>query len=323
MTDVDLDHLDSSNVAAAIDKLRHEGVGRTVANPLTLRLDLSSAPEAGASAVLAGALMTGLRTVPICIDHPDSSIPIGHVVRSGLATAFNARGKSTIFRDPDSPLRSPEWGSTWTPGLSAFRTAMFRDDEDVAPAMFGSKHAVFINPHRTTTPPGPSSITRLIRRWLAHRLTEVPAADSLLIATSFAVDQLVVNVSEHAVTNETPSVTSVVRVEIDDLDPEPAITIAALDTGAGIAKTLRPKLDNPPLSDVDLLTSLLGGGLPGWGRARGIGLARITQLVQEVGGAMQVQIQGASATVTNQLEVDTAPEILSGSVVALRLPLKK
>jgi anti-sigma regulatory factor (Ser/Thr protein kinase) len=319
MTEFALEQLDSGS----LEELQRRGSESTEANPLELALNLREPPEPAASAVFAGALMTGLKEIPLRISHDADNVLLGNVFRSGLAAALGSRGDLTTFADPHSPLNAPELSATWTPGTATFRAAMFRDGEDESTGLFGPNHAIFLNAHRTTTPPGPSSITRLVRRWLGHRLDD-DRVTTCLHNVGFALDQLVVNITEHAVTEQTPSVTSLVRVELegDDTALPQALVLVVVDTGAGIATTLRAKLDEAP-ADSELLIELLKGRLSRWGRGRGVGLSRLTQLVQDAGGTMFVAVRGTSvAAADGALTVDAASAAISGSVISLRLPLQ-
>jgi anti-sigma regulatory factor (Ser/Thr protein kinase) len=320
MTEFALEQLDSGS----LEELQQRGSESTEANPLELVLNLQEPPEPAASAVFAGALMTGLKEIPLRISHDADEVLLNNIFRSGLAAALGSRGGLTTFADPHSPLNAPELSATWTPGTAAFRAAMFRDEEGESTGLFGPSHAIFLNAHRTTTPPGPSSITRLVRRWLGHRLDDSESAATCLHNVGFALDQLVVNITEHAVTEQTPSVTSLVRVELegDDAAPPRALVLVVVDTGAGIATTLRAKLDDAS-ADSELLTELLEGNLSRWGRGRGVGLSRLTQLVQQARGSMFVAVRGTSVAVAGEaFTVDAAPATISGSVISLRLPLQ-
>jgi hypothetical protein len=318
MSVFELERLDSGS----LKELRRCAGHSSEADPLEVSLRLHDPPEPYLSAVFAGALMADLGHIPLRISHEPDEALLANVFRSGLAAALGSRGGPTSFVDPGSPLNDAGLGATWTPGMSAFRAAMFSPGPDADAGLFGPSHAVFLNPHRTTTPPGPSSITRIVRRWLGTRLTGEGAPERIA-DVGFALDQLVVNVTEHAVTDATPSVSSLARIEIESgPDGEPAsLHFAVLDTGAGIANTLRAKLADPP-ANLDLLPALLQGQLAQWGRARGIGLSRLTQLVQEASGSMFLAVEGTSVSVeagavTALADVSAA----AGSVISLRLPL--
>ncbi len=314
-----LESLDSTS----LDELQRRGSESTEQDPLELTLRLHERPDPGASAVFAGALMTSLKEIPIRVSHDSDEALLANVFRSGLAAALGSRSGATTFADPGSPLNAPGVGATWTPGTRDFRAAMFRDEDDESSGLFGPTHAIFLNAHRTTTPPGPSSITRLVRRWLGRQMGGDDDSVPCLRYVGFALDQLVVNVSEHAVTEQTPSVTSLVRLELErEADAEPrALVLVVLDTGAGITTTLRSKLADAS-ADSQLLPALLKGELPQWGRARGVGLARLTQLVQENGGTMFVAVKGASVSVGQEVSVNDGPTAVAGSVISLRLPLR-
>jgi len=313
-----LERLDSES----LEELRRSAGESSEADPLEVSLRLRDRPDPYASALFAGALMAELGHIPLRISHEPDRAQLANVFRSGLAAALGSRGGPTTFADPASPLTAPELRATWTPGMATFRGAMFGAGPEQDVGLFGPLHAIFLNPHRTTTPPGPSSITRVVRRWLGSRLTG-EAAERHIADVGFALDQLVVNVTEHAVTEETPSVSSQVRIEIDPgAGGAPgSLLLSVLDTGAGIARTLRAKLAEPP-PDAELLPALMEGRLQQWGRARGIGLSRLTQLVQEAKGTMSLAVRGSSVSVSeDEVTAIADASAAMGSVISLRLPL--
>lgn len=302
---------------ASLERLQRCAAAGPPGGPLLLDLRLSGPVDPHQGALFTGALMAELGDVQLEVSHPDPA-PRAEVFRSGLAAALSWRGEATTFADPASPLSDPELGATWTRGMAHFREALFGEGE--GEGLFGPDHAVFLNPHRTTSPPGPASITRVVRRWLGRRLGR--AASERLGDIAFALDQLIVNVTEHAVTELTPTVGSLARVEIESGEEgrPRALVAVVLDTGAGIATTLRRKLgDAPP--DPELLTALLEGSLPQWGRARGIGLSRLTQAVQEAGGSMHLAVEGTGVDVGARVRAAPTSVPVRGSIVSLRLPL--
>lgn len=317
MSVFELEKLDADN----LEKLRRCAGHSSEGDPLEVALRLHEPPEPSASAVFAGALMADLGQIPLRIAHEPDEALLANVFRSGLAAALRSRAGATTFADPLSPLNDALLGATWTPGLDTFRAAMFSAGPDLSTGLFGPSHAVFLNPHRTTTPPGPSSITRIVRRWLGTRLSGKSAAERVA-DVGFVLDQLVVNVTEHAVTEATPSVSSLARIEIEAGGnglPQ-WLHVAVLDTGAGIANTLRSKVPDAP-SDAEILPALLEGQLPQWGRARGIGLSRLTQLVQEAQGSMFLAVKGTSVSVEDSVTAFADGSAAAGSVITLRLPL--
>lgn len=318
MTVFELDKLDTDSLERLRKCAHHSSEG----DPLEVTLRLREPPDDFfAGAVFAGALMADLGRIPLRIRHEPDDTLLANVFRSGLAAALSSRGKATTFADPHSPLADALLGATWTPGTGAFRAAMFSTEPDRPTGLFGPSHAIFLNPHRTTTPPGPASITRIVRRWLGTRLAGASALERIA-EVGFALDQLVVNITEHAVTEVTPAVSSLARIEIEaNRDGEAAwLHLAVLDTGAGITNTLRGKLPDSP-ADVELLPALLEGRLPQWGRARGIGLSRLAQLIQDASGSMFLAVEGTSVSVEDGITAFPDAATAAGSVISLRLPL--
>lgn len=321
MSEFALERLEMNNVQARVDELGERGLDSSAESPVQFKLALRSEPDATASAIFAGALMTGLGQVPLRVEHEPSETVVDYTIRSGLAFALRQRMGPTGLGAADARFAESTITTTWTPGIRAFRGAMFASS-GAPTALVGPRHALFINPHRTSSLPGPASITRLIRRWITKRLQGSSETETAVERIAFAIDQLLLNVTEHAVTDETPSVSSIARLRIRDQGSAPTVTLVVVDTGTGVLKTLRPKLEQPQADDLQLLTRLLKGELPGWGRARGIGLSRLAETVAGLPRArMALHVQGALATVDDDVEVAAATDQVRGSVVTVDIPL--
>lgn len=312
-----LENLNRQNLAMTLEDLRSKGGDATPSNPVHLALNFRVDPDPIASAVVSSALVGSLGTIPISVSSAASAV--GAVIRSGLATALHARRAPTLFESGNGDLGSPGLGSTWTPASKRALNALFAELPPQAPGLFGPKHALFINPHRTTGRFGPDRLTALVRRWLFQRF----GADlSVLDEVAFALDQLITNVDQHAVVDEQPSVMSQVNISVDP--DERRLVALIVDSGPGVPTTLRRKDDGSfPDSDEDLVRDLLLGELSNWGRARGVGLSRLSERIGAFGGELTLLSGGTSAHVrVEDVETETLPLQPGGTVFEISLPLR-
>ena len=299
--------------------------------PLRLRFDNHWSSATSAVAILSNALLGTLGDAPLEIELADVDAERG-LMSVGVASALNARAGRTVFSDSARGLDDERLAATWTPGAIADSAAMFAEaaaDTETAP-LFGPHHAVFFNPHLTAPDSGSGSVTFLVRRWLTRRLLKLhggprltPQRRDFVGYVGFAVDQLVGNVREHAVTAGTPAPVCLVRTTIDDDDGR--FEFSVLDTGPGMVKTLVPKLPEP-LRDRpsrELLSDLLSGGLPGWGRGRGVGLARVcSDVTQWSDGQLLIATDTLRISAGNQpIAATEARFVMQGTVVSVALPL--
>jgi hypothetical protein len=327
MSSLDLHDLSTGSIVEPLGKLQRISRSGGVGGSLMLKLHLAQPAEPGAGALLAHAILGVRDDVKIEVQLPEAHPALDSLIRSGIASAL-ASHKHVHYDPPASPVAEPALGLTWTPGVGRAMAPMFGSAE-VPSGLFGPSHAVFVNPHLTSEPGQPASITRLLRRWLAQ--TVAPGLDpsaqlAAIDAPAFAVDQLVQNVSEHAVTTSHPSVDSMVQVEVTGTDAGRALQITVLDTGAGVAATLRPKLIGvEDMADATLLGTLLAGDLPGWGRGRGFGLSALSASVMDTEGA-ELRLWSGRSSVVIDGSVSAEPlekAEIAGTVVSARFPLPR
>jgi hypothetical protein len=330
MSSIDLRELNSATITAQLATLHDLSRADLGAGPICVDLALSSPPERAAGALLAQAMLAGGEGVEFVVRLPAAGPLLGSLVRSGIASALASRGEAVHFDPPLPPLGAPDFESlwsTWTPGARQAMAPLFHGHEK-AGGLFGPSHAVFVNPHLTSQPGEQASITRLLRRWLTQSvLPDLPEAArrGAVELPAFAVDQLVRNISEHALTAAFPSIDSMVQVEVSQahaLD-ERSLQLTVLDTGAGVATTLWPKVNPAEHADErGLLGALLAGEIPGWGRGRGFGLATLAREIASRPGASLDLWSGAThLRVAEQIEVEGSELEISGTVLTVSFPL--
>jgi hypothetical protein len=195
-------------------------------------------------------------------------------------------------------------------------------DEDTGEdaALFGSHHATFVNPHWVPPRNGSDHVAHLVGRWSALR---TPDAPGLADDVGYAVAELLDNIREHAVGYpQSHMLSSLLHTHIEQ-GATPHLHLAVMDTGPGIAHTLRLKSPDADQhsTDAQLLGALVQGLLPGWGRARGFGLTRLSERVAARGATLSIMTQTARMDQRGtEIDVRDASEIL-GSVLVVSFPL--
>ncbi|HEX5929144.1 MAG TPA: ATP-binding protein [Solirubrobacterales bacterium] len=241
----------------------------------------------------------------------------------GLASAIS---RATHSVEPKS-LRSTEWTRTWTPGSRRFSNALFSSpDEERPEGLSGPEYATFNDPHLTFPVAGNSGISSLIRRWLFRRLEDEGAqhVQRAVERAGFFVSELVGNIREHAVLDDRAPLKSQVWIRLWKKDARRFFSVCISDTGPGIESTLRAKLGDSAPSEKKLFEDLLSGDLPGWGRARGIGLSKCYEIVEETQSAAMLIASGEyrchRGAGDGKPEVSRAAEV-EGTLVVVTLPV--
>jgi hypothetical protein len=166
----------------------------------------------------------------------------------------------------------------------------------------------------------------LVRRWLFRRL-EGESRQKLSQAVEragFFVSELVANVREHAVSDYLDPINSQAWIRLWAQEGRHFFAICVSDSGPGIETTLRAKLGDGAPSGNALFSELLSGSLPGWGRARGIGLSRCSEIVEETADAQMLIASGSyrchSGGDHHDPLVSEAAEV-GGTLVVVTLPV--
>jgi hypothetical protein len=326
MSDVQVSDLSVEGIGEQLGELRClNQVGPLHSATVRLSFDFEGDPDPIAIAALAQAMLVTRDDIELIVDLHDRPQTLRWLVRGGIVSALSRRTDVQWERSPKAIEQGYLW-HTWTPGAHEAMAPMFEVGSE-SESLFGPEHAVFVNPHLTTEPYGHASLTPLVRRWLTQVVAPglSPADHEAYIAAPiFAIDQLVHNVREHAIMPFNHAlVDSVVALETVENRLGRQLRVSVIDTGAGVAQTLRPKLlgafDHP--DDGDLLTALLRGEVPGWDRGRGFGLATIAALVAErPGAALDVWSGEARVSCENEVVERSAPEV-SGTVINAFFPL--
>jgi len=326
MSEVQVSDLSAESIGEQLGELRClNQVGPLRTATLRLSFDFEGDPDPIAAAAFAQAMLVARDDVELIVDLHDRPQTLRSLVRGGILSALSRRTAVQWERLPRAIGQSYLW-HTWTPAAHEVMAPMFEAGGE-SESLFGPDHAVFVNPHLTTEPYAQASLTPLVRRWLTQVVAPglSPEEHEVYIdAPIFAIDQLVHNVREHAIMpfNRT-LVDSVVALEASETESGRQLRVSVIDSGAGVAQTLRPKLLGAPEhpGDGNLLTALLSGELPGWDRGRGFGLATIAAIVAERPGASLDVWSGEARVSCHQTVVEhSAPEV-AGTVINAFFPL--
>jgi hypothetical protein len=249
---------------------------------------------------------------------------VNECARLGLASAISRAPQ--LSAEPED-LRSVSWAWPWTPGSRHIANALFSTPEGAStPALSGPDFATFNDPHLTYPSWGSSGLIALVRRWLHRRLVvqgrDERAADAAAEKAGFYMGELVGNIREHAVLEDRESVRSQAWVSLAAGADSGFLSLCVVDSGPGIEATLTAKLGERAPSGAPLFERLLRGSLPGWGRARGIGLSRCYQIVEESPGASMLVASGGVRCQGHhdQLKAVSAG-VVSGTLVVVTLPV--
>ncbi len=281
---------------------------------LGLRFDNHWAEDTEQPALLAAALMANLADRRLLVDVVDQDA-VERLMRYGVAAAFWRRPPGrTRFTTDANALDEPGLGAVWTVGSRATIDAMFGEGSDSIHTI-GPRHATFVNPHLSSGEDGLADVVYLIGRWLTRRLPGDAHATSV-DDTCITIGELLANVHEHAAGAVRKPVNALVRIAIDD----DAVRCSVTDTGVGVCVSVAAKLDCAPSKE--LLGDLLSGKLPRWHHGRGVGIARIVELVQDHGGRLSAATATFRADLgSEQLNVRDSGFDLQGTVIDLAIPL--
>lgn len=293
-------------------------------------LDLTNVGEVDlfAGSLLANVLLRAWRDHEISVSVPQNHAALAAIASSGLGFAL-ASLKHAQMSPEGTLLASPRMSASWTPGSRAPWDLMFgeapADDGAAEVLLYRPEQAAFANVHRTNRPPDGNPITRLLRLWLQAATGEASlnGLGAAIDTASFFIDELVDNVRSHAVVGRPGGIESLLAVRLDG-QAEQILQVTVMDTGLGVAATLRDKLGaHAPDGDDQLLRDLLAGNLPGWGRGRGVGLAALVARCANVDGAsLSLRTAEWHATADGAgVDVDERSVVIHGTLVTARLPL--
>jgi len=326
-----------------IEKVLASLEGHAGAEPMALEIERV---ERHAGALLSTALLGSLGEQPLEIRMAAAGDVTDGLASAGLAFALaNRRGPTKV-----DGMRSPEslspWRRTWTPGTRANWIALFPDEDasnqlfgpeaigetDWEPDLFGPTFAAFVNPHRTgRVASRRHPLKRVFWPWIDRLMPRSLAQDrakrrEFVRDVGTLIDELIANISEHAA-GSGPDVHSLVHAAVTRGQEADRLHLAFADTGAGIIRTLLPKLGISPAPEEtyeEVLAAAFAGTLPGWGVGRGLGLPAVLDVATRGSAVLRV------ATGRCRLEADqhglrsVAVEFdLRGTVVVVSLTLPR
>lgn len=316
MTSLELKSLSSEDFESAVAELAKASQGPAQ----QVCLDWSEIGDIEPTVGLAyAAQLLALQPDRVTVHVPADSEKVSALVQSGLA--FALRRTRAEVTPADSLLHDERWGRSWSPGNRAPWRLMFNDEDAIAGTeLFGALHATFVNPHWVPPRSGSDHVAHLVGRWTALRTPFVPA---LAGDVAYAVSELLDNIREHAVGYpQQHMLSSLLHTHIDH-GASPHLHLAVMDTGPGIARTVRAKSSHASQypEDAALVAALVEGKVSGWGRARGFGLTRLSERVQERGAQLSIMTQTARLDQREAtIKVREGSEI-SGTVLVISFPL--
>lgn len=317
MSDFALGDAEVRDIDATLARLAQEP------EPLELNFSNHWQDDDESPALLAAALMGSLASKKVTVDAADEQAVDG-LLRFGVATALSRRSPdATSFKGHAERLDAERLGTLWTPASLWVTKALFADVAEEADS-FGPRHATFLNPQLSSASDGRPDVVYLVRRWLTKRLKDEgelaseEAVSDLISTVATVVDETVRNVQEHAASREFPRPNCLLRISVESSEK---IRCSVLDTGVGVAVSLRERGIEPDLSEGERLQKLMNDEIEGWDAGRGTGLAYITDRVAKLGGKISLAtgaIRARSHDDEVQLKAEGFP--LQGTVVDCTIP---
>lgn len=310
-----------------------------------------------AGALMANVLLGRLGEVRLNVSLPDETYRLGMLARSGLLFGLANHPHVTLDEAGALPSEMATWKQNWVPGsaptplywtasrqvrdqLSLFQPADLGEGE--YPNVFGPYSAAFINAHLAALGSVRDELSnRVIWPWLTRLIPTIQNQDKaseevkqFVRDVGSLVDELLENVAEHASyqlegRRRRPS-SSLVQVSLTrggraSFD---RLYITVQDTGPGIERTARPKLEPHARNDlaaVDLIHGLFEGSIDSWPDRRGRGLPRVLHIYHRWGeegridvATKQVRLSSVSGEAVKSVQSNLD---VPGTVVVLMLPL--
>lgn len=229
-----------------------------------------------------------------------------------------------------------DWRNPWTPGAdnawqTLFRTKTVQQCERGCPGLplFERDSATFVDAHRLGRRQGRAEVVRLTTPWLRRMLSqsgtrEVREVDLLLVDVEAVLEELLDNVQEHT-KKSSGETSSVVQLTLhrDSEDMLQALHLVVIDTGPGIAATAHRKVALEKAQGVEILQGLLQGTFKNFGRARGIGLPTILEVVKKRDGTKMHIFSGTTKVYASgrDFSVNPSKSETAGTVFGLNFPI--
>jgi hypothetical protein len=337
--------INAANVESVLEMWRREA--DRGGEPLRIDLAKVGSVERLAGGVLSTALLGSLGDAAVQVELPSGHRRAEWLWASGLAFALANRLGPTYLSGTSAAdhtdLRA--WRERWRPGmeetwremLAVSQVSLFSPAEigesSLAPDLFGPTYAAFVDPHlNQLEDDGQHPITTVVWPWLDRLLPGKLNGESPNARRGFIRDvgefvtETLLNVADHAVGYEQRRVRSLAQVAVTTGGHGAKLYLSVQDTGPGILTTARPKLADTlwaNAADEALMTDLLEGKLPPWGRGRGIGLPEVTATARKRRGQMTIATGRTRCRFgpAGAIVATTGGFDLHGSVVAVMFPI--
>jgi len=291
-----------------------------------------------AGAVIGTALLGSFADNWLVIELPSGSEQRKSLNRTGLtfALANRNRERTSLEGSRLDELDLGFWSRSWsrTADLIPVDGTLFGPEatgEEVVDRLEATQFAAFVNPHLSGSGDRTAATTLRARSWLTglrpswrRQLASEPV-QGFLEGVNSVINELVENVREHAVLRgaEGGPTSSLLKLALS----KDLLYVTVQDNGPGIAVTARPKVESvrPAYSgkaDGEIVADLVSGLVPGWGVARGSGLAKVGAAVKAHEGALsiftrRVRLTSRDSYSPREVDFDLLGTVL---IVTLRLP---
>lgn len=277
--------------------------------------------------VLTNVLMGRLAELSsVTLQLPGSESGRHQVARSGLFFALSRHPGVSLARPYQGlPDVLTQWRQNWRP--SDYEQTLFTmpgEDDSEDPDELGTDLVAFLNPNLRPANSSAEDVDSVVYPWLRKLLSRVRLRDSdarskVLKDVSFATNELLKNVRDHAgIGYDGRCSISLFATGRSQLDSR--IYVSVVDDGIGMPASIRARHPDTEY-DSELVTNAFAGDLPRRHRGRGEGLALVRDIVDNYGGSL-FAATGPSRHGTIVYEHTHAPSPITKCYVEPKLSVK-
>jgi anti-sigma regulatory factor (Ser/Thr protein kinase) len=227
----------------------------------------------------------------VVLELPSNQSAQRQVARSGLLFALARHPGLDVPRvTPQLRNALSKWTQDWTP--TDFEQTLFRipgEHEEDYPQDLGSDLVAFLNPSLSPVSSSADDLDSVVYPWLRSlfskaRIHDAETRRQILRDVSFATNELLSNVRDHAAIGDTGNCSlSLFATGASELDSR--IYVSVLDDGVGMPNTLQ-KRSALEMTDCDLVSMAFAGRLPRRHRGRGEGLSVVQMIADKYRGSV-------------------------------------
>lgn len=333
-----VNRLTASDVASMLSQFPRPAAAKAVTLDLTPLDKVTSggaALDVNGIALFANVLLTSERRRRLKVILPSDQTALQQLARGGFFFALAQRDGTDVVVTPTEgtlvtaiPVIAElaAWRNRWDPADSTFRSRVWglaAHAESNALDVVQREFVAFINPHLSV--PRDRLVKELNENVAQRWLDRLNAEERLAAAATEAVTELLYNLAAHpfsSITSLPPMKRDIPRDRRFGLvalfttsgGGGDRLHIVVADTGHGIPATLRPKFKQRDAKtigdDKELMTRVLSGDLPPYGRGEGRGYTRLSQLVEKFSGSIVLATNGETGigvTIVASLESSGSP----------------